>query len=172
MYSGSYVQSTSKYFLIKCLRNIYTFPPCLLLHYKKALPSFLDSSLLSFPNTSLLYFLKYNFSIIYGTSEAEWLKCRAEVSGSSPGRGRHKGLCGRREPSDYVSFRRAVERPRFHTLNTNHTMPRTTLITNALHVRTGSRFVPTRCHSLVSSRMTYRAICCMSEKRFPPASYT
>ena len=33
-----------------------------------------------------------------------------EVSGSSPGRGGHKNLCRRREPSDYVRFHRAVKR--------------------------------------------------------------
>ena len=38
-----------------------------------------------------------------------------EVSGSSPGRGGHTNVCGRRELSDYVSFRRAVEIQRLHT---------------------------------------------------------
>ena len=47
-----------------------------------------------------------------------------ESSGSSPGRGGHENLCERREPSDFVSFRRAVERQRFHTLNTHRTKPR------------------------------------------------
>ena len=46
---------------------------------------------------------------IYGASVAQWLE-HAGVSGSSPVRGGNKTLCGRREPSDYVSFRRAVKR--------------------------------------------------------------
>ena len=49
-----------------------------------------------------------------------------KVMGSSPGGGGHKNYCGRRKPSDYVSFRRAVERQQFHTLNTHDTEPRTT----------------------------------------------
>ena len=56
-------------------------------------------------------------------SVAAWIKrsvAVAEGSGSSPGRG------GRREPFDYISFHRAVERQWFHTLNTHHTKPRTT----------------------------------------------
>ena len=60
---------------------------------------------------------------------AEWLECAValrEVSGASPGQGGHKNLCGCKEPSDYVSFRRTVERQRFHTLNTHDTKPRTT----------------------------------------------
>ena len=40
-----------------------------------------------------------------------------EVSGLSPGRGGQKNFCGCREPSDYVSFLRAVKRQRFRTLN-------------------------------------------------------
>ena len=35
-------------------------------------------------------------------------------------------LCGRRKPSDYVNFLRAVKRQRFHTLNTHDTKARTT----------------------------------------------
>ena len=60
---------------------------------------------------------------------ADWLERAVavrEISGSSPGRGGYKNLFGRRELSDYVSFRRAVERQRFHTLNTHDTKPRTT----------------------------------------------
>ena len=60
---------------------------------------------------------------------AEWLEravAMLEVSGQSPGRGRHKNLCERREPSDHVSFRRDVKRQRFHTLNTHDKDPRTT----------------------------------------------
>ena len=60
---------------------------------------------------------------------AEWLKravAMREVSDSSPGRGGYKKLCGRREPSDYVSFRRVVKRQRFRPLNTHDTKPRTT----------------------------------------------
>ena len=49
-----------------------------------------------------------------------------EVSGSSPGQAGHKNLCGRMEPSYYVSFSRAVERQQFHKLNTHDTKPRTT----------------------------------------------
>ena len=45
-------------------------------------------------------------------------------------------------------------------------------ITNALHFGTGSRSVPTKCSSLISSRMTFSGVCCMYEKRFPPTSYT
>ena len=59
---------------------------------------------------------------------AEWLKRAVavrKVSGSNPGRGGHKNLCGRREPSDYVSLRRAVKRQRFHTFNTHNTKSRT-----------------------------------------------
>ena len=58
----------------------------------------------------------------------EWLESAVavrEVSGSIPGWGGHKNLCGRRETSDYVSSRRAVERQRFHTFNTHVTKPRT-----------------------------------------------
>ena len=50
---------------------------------------------------------------------AEWLESAVamrEFSGSSPGRVGHKNLCRCREPSDYVSFHRAVERQWFHTL--------------------------------------------------------
>ena len=53
----------------------------------------------------------------------EWLEraiAVGKVSGSTPGRGGHKNLCGRRE-NDYVSSRRAVKRQRFHTLNTHDT---------------------------------------------------
>ena len=60
---------------------------------------------------------------------AEWLELAVvvwEVSGSGPSRGEHKNLCGRRKLSEYVSFRRAVERQRFHTLNAHNTKPRTT----------------------------------------------
>ena len=78
--------------------------------------------------------------------------------------------CGRRKPSDYVSFRRAVEWQRFHTLNKHDTKPRTTLLTNALHFGPGYRSVPTRCRSLISSRMTDSVVCL--RKRFPPTSYT
>ena len=56
----------------------------------------------------------------------KWLKravAMREVSGSSPGRGRHTYLYERREPSDYIRFRRAVKRQRFHT---HDTKPRTT----------------------------------------------
>ena len=49
-----------------------------------------------------------------------------EVSGSSPGQGGHKNLCRHREPSDYISFRNAIKRQRFHTLNTHDTKPKTT----------------------------------------------
>ena len=60
---------------------------------------------------------------------AEWLQRAVVVrvvSDSSPGRGEHKNLSGRREPSDYVSFRRAFERQWIHTLNTHDTKPSTT----------------------------------------------
>ena len=49
---------------------------------------------------------------------AEWLERAVavrEASGSSPGWDGHKNLCERREPSDYVSFRRAVNRRQFDT---------------------------------------------------------
>ena len=85
---------------------------------------------------------------------AEWLERAVavrEVSGSNPGRGGHKNLCWRREPSGYVSFRRAVKWQRFHALNTLNTKPRTTQ--HSLHVRTGFRSVPTRCRSLISFRI-------------------
>ena len=55
--------------------------------------------------------------------------CGMEVSGSIPGRGGHKNLCGGREPSDYVSFRKAVKRQLFRTRNTYNTEPRTISIT-------------------------------------------
>ena len=42
---------------------------------------------------------------------------------------------------------------------------------NDLHVGTGSRSVPTRYLSLISSRMTYSVICCMSEKKVSSSSY-
>ena len=74
-----------------------------------------------------------------------------EVSGSSPSLGGHKNLCGRREPPDYVSFRRVVKRMPLHTLNTHDTKPRTTLLTKALHFGTGFRSVSTRCRSVISS---------------------
>ena len=45
------------------------------------------------------------------------------------GRCEHKNLCGGREPSDYVSFRRAVKRRWFCILNTYGTKPRTTSTT-------------------------------------------
>ena len=54
---------------------------------------------------------------------AEWLEHAVavrEVSGSSPGQTGRKNLCGRREPSDYVSFRKAVKRQWFH--NRKHTI--------------------------------------------------
>ena len=73
-------------------------------------------------------------------NNSEWLVW--EISGSSTGRGGHKNLSKRREPSKYVSFRRAVERQRFHTLHTHDTKAKnntTTLLTNALHVGTGYR---------------------------------
>ena len=66
---------------------------------------------------------------LIGASVAEWLERAVtvrEVLGSSPGRSGHKNLFGRREASDYVSFRRAVKRQRFRTLNTHDTKPRTT----------------------------------------------
>ena len=103
------------------------------------------------------------------SSMAEWLEREVvvrEVSVSSPGWGRHKkNLYGCREPSDYVIFCRAVKRQWFHTHNTHDTKPITTLLTNALRVVTGSRSVPTRWPSLISSRMTNSVICCMSEKK-------
>ena len=68
---------------------------------------------------------------------SEWLKCAVagrEVSGASPGRGGHNNLCGLREPSYYVGFRRTVKRQWFHTRKhkiqiKNNT---TTLLTNTL----------------------------------------
>ena len=59
----------------------------------------------------------------------------------------------------------------FHTLNTHNTKPRTTQ-QHFLHIGTGSRSVPTRCCLLISSRMTNGGICCMSEKKVLPTSYT
>ena len=64
-----------------------------------------------------------------GAAVAELLEhavAAREVSGSNPGRSEQKKLFGRREPSNYVSFHRAVKRQRFHTLNTQDTKPRTT----------------------------------------------
>ena len=61
------------------------------------------------------------------------------------------------------------------TFNTHDTKPRTIQqhsFQNAFHVGTGSRSVPTRCRLIISSRMTNGAICCMSEKGFPPTCYT
>ena len=85
--------------------------------------------------------------------------------------------CGRswvRVPAEantklFVSFCRAVKRQRFCTLNTNDTKPRqpTTLLTNALHVGTGSRSVYTRCRSFPPEWHIVP-----SKKRFPPTSYT
>ena len=49
-----------------------------------------------------------------------------EVSSSILGQGGLKNVCGRKEPSDYISFLRAVERQRLHTLNTLDTKGRTT----------------------------------------------
>ena len=60
---------------------------------------------------------------------AEWLESAVavrEVLGSSPGRGEHKNLYGRRKPSEYVSFRSVVKRQRFHTLNSDDTKSTTT----------------------------------------------
>ena len=57
---------------------------------------------------------------------AEWL----QRAGSSPDRGGHKNFCGLREPSDYVSFRKAVERQRFHTLNAHDTTQQHSLQTH------------------------------------------
>ena len=61
-----------------------------------------------------------------GASVAEWLERAVavrEVLGSSSGWDRHKKLCGRRVPSDYVIFRMAVKRQRFrtfkHTIHNN-----------------------------------------------------
>ena len=77
--------------------------------------------------------------------------CRAGGLGfeSQP---RGTNLCGNRKP-DSVSFRRAVERRRFHTHDTKPRQHNNT-ITNALHFGTGSRSVTTRCRSPLSSRMT------------------
>ena len=53
---------------------------------------------------------------------AEWLERAVAVlnaSGSSPSRGGTKNFYRRTEPYDHVSFRRAVERQWFHTLNTH-----------------------------------------------------
>ena len=64
-----------------------------------------------------------------GASVVEWLQRAVtvrEVSGSNPGRDEHEILCGRRKPTDYVSFRRPVKIQQFHTLNTHDTMTRTT----------------------------------------------
>ena len=72
---------------------------------------------------------------------AEWLEralAVGEVSGSIPSRCKHKNLCGRRGPTDYMNFRRAVKRQRFHTLETHDTTPRTTLY--FLTKMTGSYF--------------------------------
>ena len=52
-----------------------------------------------------------------------------------------------------------------HLIHTIRSQDETTLLTNALHVRTESRSAPTRCRSLISSRMTYSAVCCMSAKK-------
>ena len=123
------------------------------------------------------YFLNSPRIYIYRASVTQLL-VRAiavrEVPGSSHGRCRHKNLCRRREPSDSVSFRRAVKRRRFHTLNTHDTKPKQHNNTpyKRLHVGTGPRSVPTRCRLVISSRMTNRAICCVPERRFPPTIYT
>ena len=52
---------------------------------------------------------------------AEWLEYMVsvrDVLGSSPSQGGHKNFCGCREPSDCVSFCRAVIREQFHTHDT------------------------------------------------------
>ena len=79
-------------------------------HFREQYFTSLNSLTLS---PSLFYFN------ITGSSVAEWLERAVvvlEVSGSSPSRVRQKNLCGRREPSDYISFRKAVKGQRFHAL--------------------------------------------------------
>ena len=59
---------------------------------------------------------------IYRASVVEWLERAVavwEVSGSRPGKGGHKNLSGCKEP-DCVSFCRAVNKQRFHTLITRY----------------------------------------------------
>ena len=79
---------------------------------------------------------------------AKWLERTLtirEVSGSIQGLDGHKNLCGDREPSDYVSLRKAVKIQRFHTRKIYDTRPRATqqhFLTKTIQIRTGSRSTP------------------------------
>ena len=92
-----------------------------------------------------------------------------KVSGSISGRGSHKNLCGCRGPSGYVSFLRGVKRQWFHTVNTRYTSKNNTTtfpykrftLWNWISIRSQQM-------ALISSGMINSAICCTSEKRFPP----
>ena len=109
-----------------------------------------------------------------GASVAEWLErvvAVREVSGFSSGLGGRKNICRRKGTSNYVSFRMAVERRQFNTLNTHDTKPRNHNNTS-YKCLTHWKWIsidPTRCRSLISSRMTY--VVCL-RKSFPPTSCT
>ena len=62
---------------------------------------------------------KTRLKVDLGAPVAEWLEgalSMREVSGSILDQSKYKNLCGGREPSDCVGFRRIVKRQRFHTL--------------------------------------------------------
>ena len=109
----------------------------------------------------------FHFYVLFG-SLVEGLErsiAVREVSGSISGRGGHKNLCGLREPSEYVSSIHLI-----HTITRQDQHNNT--LTNALYIGTGSRSVPSRCRSLISSRMTYNVVCCISEKKCPSTRNT
>ena len=108
---------------------------------------------------------------------ADWLERAVavrEVSVSSSAQGGHKNVCRRKEPSDCVSFRRAVERQRFHTLNTQDTKPRTTQHSlqtpYTLELDLGP-FPPDVARSFPPELPIVQSVVCLKE-RFPPTSYT
>ena len=108
--------------------------------------------------------------LVHEASVAEWLERAVavqEISGSSPGQLGHKNLCGIRNLlTTSVSAWLSKDSGSIHFIHTIISQDNTTLLTNALNFRTGSRSVPTRRRSLISSHMTYSGVCCMSEKHF------
>ena len=104
-----------------------------------------------------------------GPSVAEWLECAVAVRGvlgiESRPRQTQKTFG---DIGDLLTFPQGCQMATVpYTQYTGYKAKNntTTLLTNPLHVGTGSRSVPTRYRSLISSRTTYSVICCMPEKK-------
>ena len=103
-------------------------------------------------NTNFVYIYIYIYNVcvcVCGVLVVEWLERAVavpEVSGSISCRGEHKNFCRSTEPSEYVSFRRAVKRQLFNNLK--HMIQSQKQHNNIPYKHCIRWNVPTRCYSL------------------------